>query len=174
MKWGGELHHLRWIFPLVLESTYERVARSAIGVDSGPYDLVLSYRFLSKDLWVVYGWCGGYPTWDSSMVSWRVSHLFGSAICPICEKIWKILVVPVCPCCTPAIGYFSKSRLLAIIGLPWPMTLVPTNEAIRHETSGRNLVKVKTWPTCWDVCNRCKDNFLSKSVILLRAGDCKG
>jgi hypothetical protein len=38
------------------------------------------------------------------------------------EKIRKILVVPVCHHCTPAIGYFSKACLLAIIGLPWPMT----------------------------------------------------
>jgi hypothetical protein len=39
------------------------------------------------------------------------------------EKIWNIHVVPVCHHLTPAIGYFSKSRLLAIIGLPWPMML---------------------------------------------------
>ena len=35
---------------LVLESTYEGAVGSAIGADSGPYNLVLSYRFLSKDL----------------------------------------------------------------------------------------------------------------------------
>jgi hypothetical protein len=46
-------------------------------------------------------------------------------------------VVPVCHRCTPAIGYFSKSRLLAIIRLPWFMTLAPTNEAIILETSGK-------------------------------------
>jgi hypothetical protein len=55
----------------------------------------------------------------------------------IVGKIRKILVVPVCHRRTSAIGYFRKSRLLAIIGLPWPMTLAPTNEAIRHETSGK-------------------------------------
>jgi hypothetical protein len=60
------------------------------------------------------------------MVSWRVSHLFGSAICQIFEKIRKILVVPVCHHCTPAIGYFSESRLLAMIGSPWPMTAAET------------------------------------------------
>jgi hypothetical protein len=38
------------------------------------------------------------------------------------EKIQKLLVVPVCHRRTPAIGLFSKSRLLGIIGLPWPMT----------------------------------------------------
>ena len=32
---------------------------------------------------------------------------------------------------------FIESRLLAIFGLPWPMTLAPMNEAIRHETSGK-------------------------------------
>jgi hypothetical protein len=31
-----------------ISNTYEGGAGSAIGVDSGPYDLVLSYRFLSK------------------------------------------------------------------------------------------------------------------------------
>jgi hypothetical protein len=31
-------------------------------------------------------------------------------------------VVPVCHRRTPAIGYFSEARLLAIIGSPWPMT----------------------------------------------------
>ncbi len=38
---------------------------------------------------------------------------------------------------------FRKSRLLAIIGLPWPMTLTPTNEAIRHETCGKKTLSVK-------------------------------
>ena len=46
-------------------------------------------------------------------------------------------MVPVCHRHTPAIGYFSEARLLAINGSPWPMTLAPTNEAIRHETSGK-------------------------------------
>ncbi len=73
-----------------------------------PYDLVLSYRFLSKDLWIFSSWCGGYPTWDSGMVSWGVSHLFGSAICWIFEKFWKILVVPFCHRCTPVIGYLAN------------------------------------------------------------------
>ena len=44
----GTSPHLRWIFPLVLESTCKGAVGSAIGVDSGPYDLVLSYRFISK------------------------------------------------------------------------------------------------------------------------------
>ncbi len=73
-----------------------------------PYDLVLSYRFLSKDRWIFSGWCGGYPTWNSSMISWRVSHLLGSALCQILEKIRKILVVPVCHHRTPAIGYLAN------------------------------------------------------------------
>jgi hypothetical protein len=45
----------KWIFPLVLESTYEGAVGSAIRVDSGPCDLVLFYRFLSKDLWIFPG-----------------------------------------------------------------------------------------------------------------------
>ncbi len=52
---GSELLHLRWIFPLILESTYKGAVGSAIGVDSGPYDLVLVYRFLAKDLWIFLG-----------------------------------------------------------------------------------------------------------------------
>jgi hypothetical protein len=57
---------------------------------------------------------------------WRVSHLFGSDVSPyLFEKIRKILVVLVCHRHTPAIGYFSKARLLAINGLPWPMTPPP-------------------------------------------------
>jgi hypothetical protein len=37
------------------EFTYEGAIGSAIGVDSGPYDLVLIYRFLPKDLWIFLG-----------------------------------------------------------------------------------------------------------------------
>ena len=131
-SWGRRCQpwHLKWIFPLVLESTYKGVVGSAICLISDTYDLIPVYRFLSKDLRIFSGWCGGYLTWDSSMVSWRVIHLFGSAICWIVEKIRKILVVPVCPRRTPVIGYFSKSRLLAIIESPWPMT--PTKQAWRH------------------------------------------
>jgi hypothetical protein len=38
---------------------------------------------------------------------------------------------------------FIESRLLAIFGLPWPMTLAPMNEAIRHETSGKTTLFIK-------------------------------
>ena len=51
-------------------------------------------------------------------------------------------MVPVCHRHTPAIGYLAN-RPLAIIGLPWPMTLAPTNENIRHETSGKKTLSVK-------------------------------
>ncbi len=83
-------------------------------------------------------------------------------------------MVPVCHRHTPAIGYFSKARLLAINGLPWPMTLAPTNEAIRHETSGkkdltRQVKKIDRFAGLSR--NRCKDRFLSKSVRFERAGD---
>ncbi len=71
------------------------------------------------------------------MILWRVSHLLGSAICRIFEKIQMILVVPVCHRCTPVIGYLANRTSLAIVGLPWHMTLPPTNEAIRHETSSK-------------------------------------
>ena len=56
------------------------------------------------------------------MISWRVSQLLGTAICRIFEKIRKILV---CACLSPSYTsdwLFSELRLLAIIGLPWPMT----------------------------------------------------
>jgi hypothetical protein len=91
-------------------------------------------------------------------------------------KIQKILVVPVCHRCTPVIGCFSESRLLAIIGSPWPMTFTPTNEAIRHEISGKkDLIRQgkKIDRLAGLSHNRCKDRFLSRSVRLLRAGDCK-
>jgi hypothetical protein len=77
------------------------------------------------------------------MILWRVSHLLGSAICLICEKIRKIPVVPVCHRHTPAFGYLANHASLAIVGLPWPMTLTPTNEAIRHETRGKKTLSVK-------------------------------
>ena len=81
-------------------------------------------------------------------------------------------MVPVCHRHTPAIGYFSEARLLAINGLPWPMTLAPTNEAIRHETSGKkdlNRQGKKIDRLAGLSCNRCKDRFLSKSVRLVES-----
>ena len=121
VKWGGELLHLRWIFPLVLESTYEGDVGSAIRVDSGPHDLVLLYRFLLKDLCIFSGWCGGYPPWDTPMI-------YGtSALCfdlPSVGIFWKDSEDPGGACLPPSYTSdkeFSKSRLLAIIGLPWPM-----------------------------------------------------
>ena len=159
MKWGGELLHLRWIFPLVLESIYEGAVGSTIGVDSGLYDLVLSYRFLLKDRWIFSGWCGGYPTWDTHMICGA------SAICldpPSVRIFWKD---PEDPGGCLSLAYtsnkqFRESRLLAIIGSPWPMTLA--NEAYDtrpHEWSYQSwnrrkktlTIKVKKWLTCWDV-----------------------
>ena len=122
--------------------------------DSGLCDLVLVYRFLSKDRWTFSGWCGGYPKWDTSMIPWHVSHLLWSAIC---QKLWKDSEDPGGACCLSPLytrdWRFSKSRLLAIFGLPWPRTLSPTNEAIRHKTSGKkDLIRQgKKWPTWWDV-----------------------
>jgi hypothetical protein len=95
-------------------------------IDSGPCDLVLVYRFLSIDLWIFSGWCVGYPTWDTSMIPWRVNHLIGSAIC---QNLWKDLWDPDGACQSPLYTsnkQFSKSGLLAIFGLPWPMTGVRT------------------------------------------------
>ncbi len=96
--------------------------------DSGPCDLVLVYRFLStKDLWIFSFWCGGYLTWDTSMILWHTSHLFGSTIC---QNLWKDSWDPVGACLSPSYTnnkQFSESRLLAIIGLPWPMTHIHKN-----------------------------------------------
>jgi hypothetical protein len=47
---------------------------------------------------------------------------------------------------TPAIGYFSKLCHLAILSnsiKPWPMTLAPTNEAIRCEIMQKKTLWVK-------------------------------
>ena len=46
----------QWIFALVLESTYEGAIGLAIEVDSGPYDLILVYKFLPKDFWIFLGY----------------------------------------------------------------------------------------------------------------------
>ncbi len=89
---------------------------------------------------------GSFPAVVDILLGIPVWYCGTSAICldlpsvESFEKIRKIMVVPVCHRCTPAIGYFIKSRLLAIIGSPWFMTLAPTNEAIRHETSNKNLI----------------------------------
>ena len=156
--------HLRWIFPLVPESTYEGAVGSAICLNSDPYNLILVYRFLSKDLWIFSGWCGGYPTWDSSMICGA------SAICLDLMSVrifWKDSEDPGGACLSPSYTsnwLFSESRPLAIIGSPWPMTLAPTNEAIRNETSGKKTlsVKVKNDWLAGLSCNRCKDKFYQK------------
>ena len=56
VNWGGEHLHLGLIFPLVLESTYERIIESATDVDPASDELILDYRFLSKDCWIFLGW----------------------------------------------------------------------------------------------------------------------
>ncbi len=164
-KWGGELLHLRWIFPLVLESTYEGAVGSAIRVDSGPCDLVLVYRFL----WKIFG---SFLA-DVLAILHRIPVWYhgASAICldlpsvRIFEKIREILVVPVCHRSYTSDNRFNESGHLVIFWLPWPMTLAPTNEAIRHETSG----KKRPYPSRQQndqldemSCKRCKDRFLSK------------
>ena len=82
-------------------------------------------------------------------------------------------MVPVCHRHTPAIGYFSEARLLAINGLPWPMTLAPTNEAIRHETSGKkDLICQGKKLTDLMGCHvkGVRIDFYQKSVRLFRVG----
>ena len=123
--------------------------------DSGQCDLVLVYRFLSKDVWIFSGICGGYPMWDTSMILWCVSHLFGSAIC---QNLWKDSWDPGGACLSPMCTIdkqFSESRLLAIIESPCTMTLAPTNEAINHETSEKNINRQgKKWS-----CNGVRIDF---------------
>jgi hypothetical protein len=77
------------------------------------------------------------------MILWRVSHLLGS--CHL-SNLRKDLEDPGGACLSPLYTsdwLFSESRFLAINGSPWPMTLAPTNEAIRHETSGKKTLSVK-------------------------------
>jgi hypothetical protein len=84
---------------LVPESTYEGAIGSAICSNSDPYDLLLTYRFLSKDLWIFSGWCGGYPTWDSSMICGA------SAICLDLTSVrifWKDSENPGGACLSPS------------------------------------------------------------------------
>jgi hypothetical protein len=98
------------------------------------------------------GWCGGYPTWDIRIICGA------SAICldlPSVGNFWIDWEDPGGACLSPSYTSnkgFSKSHLLLIIGLQWPMTLTPTNEAISHESRGKKTltVKAKKWPACWD------------------------
>jgi hypothetical protein len=72
-----------------------------------------------------------------------VSHLLGSDVSP---NLWKDSEDPGGACLSPSYTsnkQFSKSRLLAIIDLPWPMTLTLTNEAISHETGKKKTLTVK-------------------------------
>ncbi len=84
-----------------------------------------------------------------------VAHQPSAWICHL-SNLWKDSEDPGGACLSPLYTsdwLFSEAHPLAIIGSPWPMTLTPTNEAIRHETSGKKTlsVKVKKWPTCWAV-----------------------
>ena len=77
------------------------------------------------------------------MIPWHVSHLLGSTIC---QNLRKDLQDPVGACLS--LSYtsdkqFSKLCHLAIFWSPWPVTLAPTNEAIRHETTGKKTLSVK-------------------------------
>ena len=120
----------KWIFPLILESTYEKAVGSAIGVDSGPYDLVLIYRFLLKDLWIFLGWCVGYPTWEIQYDTWRISHLLEPAICLL---LWRRFVRTGGAYLSPSYTSdkrFSKPCHLSDILAPW-LWHSPPNEAIR-------------------------------------------
>jgi hypothetical protein len=74
---------------------------------------------------------------------WHVSHLLGSDVSP---NLWKDSEDPGGACLSPSytsVGLFSELRPLGIIRSPWHMTLAPTNEAIRHETSGKKTLSVK-------------------------------
>jgi hypothetical protein len=74
---------------------------------------------------------------------WRVSHMLGSNVSP---NLWKDLEDPDGTCLSPSYTsdkQFSELHLLAIIKLPWLMTLAPTNEAISHETGGKKTLTVK-------------------------------
>ena len=108
------------------------------------------------------------------MISWRVNHLLRSAICRI---FWKDLEDPGGACLSPSHTsdwLFSELRLLAIVGLPWPMTLTPMNEAIRHGTSRKKTLSVKVKKLtdllgCHVIGVRI--DFCQKAYDCLRAGD---
>ncbi len=152
VKWGGELLYLRWIFPLILEPTYEGAIGSAIGVDYGLYDLVLVYSFLWKDLWIFPSWCVGYPMQDACMIPWHVSHLLGSVIC---QNLWKDSWDSGGACLS--LPYtsnkpFCKLCHLAVFWLPWPhlprrMKLSDVKSSKKRPYPSRQT----NWPTWWDV-----------------------
>ncbi len=51
-------------------------------------------------------------------------------------------MVPVCHHHTPAIGYFSETRLLGINGSPWPMTLTEISATIELNKKEAILAKL--------------------------------
>ncbi len=123
--------------------------------------------YIQGGCWVS-NWSGFWPIWSGTVLQipikrsfdlfwlmWWISYLglrYGimarqpsAWICHLLN-LWKDSEDPGGACLSllyTSDWLFSKSRLLAIIGLPWPMTLVPTNEAIRHETSSKKTLSVK-------------------------------
>jgi hypothetical protein len=105
---GGKLLHLRWIFLL----TFEGAIGSAIGVDSGPYNLVLVYRFLSKDHSRLMWWLSYVGMPDT------VAYQPSAWICHLSESL-KRFARSGGACLSPLYTsnrLFSKSCHLAIFG----------------------------------------------------------
>jgi hypothetical protein len=68
---------------------------------------------------------------------------------------------------------FSKLRLLAIIAkisyqISWPMSLAPTYEAIRRETSGKPLMREKP-AECWGTGYQCKDGYCHQLSVIFES-----
>ncbi len=85
-------------FPLYQSLRTRGAVGSAICLNSNPYNLVLVYRFLSKDLWIFFWlmWWISYLGFQYGM--WRVSHLFGS---DVSLNLWKDSEDPDGACLTP-------------------------------------------------------------------------
>ena len=78
-------------FPLYQSLCTMGAVGLAICSNYEPYDLILVYRFLSKDHWIFFRlmWWTSYLGFQYCM--WRVSHLLGS---DVSSNLWKDLEDP--------------------------------------------------------------------------------
>jgi hypothetical protein len=51
--------------------------------------------------------------------------------------------------------------------MPWPMTLAPTNEAIRHENHAKKLLRKKNTAMIWVVMQDARIVLISKQRKIL-------
>ncbi len=110
---------------------------------------------------------------NASLNSWCISHVFGSECIPCGSRFEGSAGVSLSPSYTSD-WVFSKSRYLAILSdsiKPWPMTLAPTNEAIRREIMQNKTCRLKRPLWFGSIIVGCMDIFYQFSLRLVRVGD---